>query len=315
MKRALIVGSEGQDGTILFDRLTADGWAVIGIGRDSVRGADSATIHKVDVTSNKQVADLLARWEPDEIYYLPAVHQASQDPLATDDAALFRRSLDVHVAGLVHFLNELAERNIDASLFYAASSLVFGEVSENAQDESTPLRPRCIYGITKTAGVHACHFYREIHHVRASVGFLYNHESPLRGTTFVSQKIVRAAVDIARDSNQRLVLGDLSARIDWGYAPDFIDAMIRIVRYPTADDYIIATGETHSVQEFVEIAFARVGVDWRKHVVEDRSLLTRRSVTRVGDARRLRERTGWRPTVTFAEMVETLVDTAQRNVG
>lgn len=315
MKRALIVGSEGQDGKILFDRLVADGAAVIGIGRDSARSSEKPAVETVDVTSKIQVANLLAKWKPDEIYYLPAVHQASQDPLPTDDAALFERSLDVHVAGLVHFLNELAARCIDAALFYAASSLVFGEVSENAQDEMTPLRPRCIYGITKTAGAHACRFYRETHRVRASVGFLYNHESPLRGTTFVSQKIVRAAVGSARDSNQRLVLGDLSARIDWGYAPDFIDAMIRVVRHPDADDYIVATGETHTVGEFVEIAFARVGVDWRKHVVEDRSLLTRRSVTRVGNATRLRERTGWRPTVTFAEMVETLVDTAQRNVA
>ena len=315
MKRALIVGSEGQDGKILFDRLAADGWAVIGIGRESVRGTERTEIRNVDVTSKQQVAVLLARWEPDEIYYLPAVHQASQDPLATDDAALLARSLDVHVAGLVHFLNEIAERRIDASLFYAASSLVFGNVSGDAQDEQTPLRPRCIYGITKAAGVHLCRFYRETHRVRASVGFLYNHESSLRRPTFVSQKIVRAAAAIARDSNQQLVLGDLSARIDWGYAPDFIDAIIRIVRRPDADDYIVATGETHSVQEFVEIAFSRLGLDWRKHVVEDRSLLTRPSVVRVGDATRLRERTGWRPTVTFAEMIEILLDSAQRNVA
>src|SRR5437868_4190896 len=113
MKRALIVGSEGQDGRILFDRLTADGWTVIGIGRSSSRGSHSAAIEKVDVTSREQVADLLAGWVPDEIYYLPAVHQASQDPSSTDDAALFERSLDVHVAGLAHFLTELADRKID----------------------------------------------------------------------------------------------------------------------------------------------------------------------------------------------------------
>lgn len=315
MSRALIVGSEGQDGRILFDRLTADGWAVIGIGRQSVRGADSVAIEKVDVTSREQVADLLAQLEPDEIYYLPAVHQASQDPLATDDAALFERSFDVHVAGLIHFLNELAERQIKASLFYSASSLVFGDVSGGVQDEQTPLRPRCIYGITKTAGVHACRYYRATHRVRASAGFLYNHESPLRGPAFVSQKIIRAATAIARGSEQPLVLGNLAARIDWGYAPDFVDAMIRIVRHPVPDDYIVATGETHTVEEFVEIVFARIGIDWRKHVVEDRSLLTRPSVTRTGNAARLREHTGWRPTVTFREMTELLVDSAQRDVA
>jgi GDPmannose 4,6-dehydratase len=137
----------------------------------------------------------------------------------------------------------------------------------------------------------------------------------LRGQSFVSQKIARAAAMIASGTSQTLVVGDLSARIDWGYAPDFVDAMIRIVRHPVPDDYIVATGETHSVEEFVDIAFSQLGLDWRKHVVEDRGLLARPSVVRVGDATRLRERTGWRPTVTFAEMIAILVEAAKRNVA
>jgi GDPmannose 4,6-dehydratase len=219
----------------------------------------------------------------------------------------------VHVTGLTHFLQTLAEDHSPASFFYAASSLVFGDVKTTPQDESTPFRPRCIYGITKAAGVHICRFYRERHHVNASAGILYNHESPLRKRTFVSQKIVRAATAIASGSEEKLELGDLSARADWGYAPDFVDAMTRIVRVAEPDDYLIATGESHSVQDFVEVAFGRFGLDWRRHVVERPSLLVRAPVERVGNPARLRERTGWAPQVSFAQMVEILVDAAQRH--
>jgi GDPmannose 4,6-dehydratase len=313
MRRTLIVGSEGQDGRILFDRLTGEGCAVLGLGRDSVRGVESDAIGRVDVGCREEVARAVEQWQPDEIYYLAAVHRASQEAVTVDDAELFERSLRVHVSGPVHFLEALVQQQSSGRFFYAASSLVFGDVSARPQDEQTPFRPRCVYGITKAAGAHACRFYREAHRLHASAGLLYNHESPLRQQNFVSQKIVRAAVAIARDPREKLVLGDLSARIDWGYAPDFIDAMIRIVRHPEPDDYVVATGETHTVQEFVEIAFGLLGLDWRAHVVEDRGLLTRPAVTRIGSAERLRQHTGWRPTTTFPQMVGILVDAAKRN--
>ncbi|HUQ20776.1 MAG TPA: GDP-mannose 4,6-dehydratase, partial [Gemmatimonadaceae bacterium] len=168
--------------------------------------------------------------------------------------------------------------------------------------------------ISKAAGVHTSKFYREAHHVRASVGFLYNHESPLRGPSFVSQRIASGAAAIAAGLQQTLTIGDLSARTDWGYAPDFVDAMIRIARRPDADDYIIATGEAHTVEEFVEAAFARVGLDWRDHVTEDRSLLTRTSPARIGNPTHLKTSTGWEPTVTFKELVEILVDAAVQSL-
>jgi GDPmannose 4,6-dehydratase len=270
---------------------------------------------KLDVTARVDVSRLLDRWAPDEVYYLPAVHQASQDALATDDAALMRSSLEVHVAGLLYLMAEITERKLDASLFYAASSLVFGEPATEIQDETAPLNPRSIYGITKTAGAHLCHYYRNTHGVRASVGFLYNHESPFRGSSFISKRIARSAAAASRGSSDKLVVGNLSATTDWGYAPDFIDAMIRIVRLDKADDYIIATGERHTVREFVEIAFDHVGLDWQDYVAEDLSLLTRRSVTRIGNAGRLRERTGWKPTVSFRQMVELLVEAELKNVA
>jgi GDPmannose 4,6-dehydratase len=315
MTRALIIGSEGQDGSILFDRLTADGGTVLGLGRESVRGAETERVAPTDLAARDDVAALLSNWAPDEIYYLAAVHQASEDPIGADDAALFELSLQVHVTGLVHVLDEIRKQQLNARVFYAASSLVFGEVTTAAQDERTPMEPRCIYGITKATGVHACRFYRDTHHVHASAGFLYNHESPIRRPGFVSQKIVRGAAAISRGSQEKLVLGDLAARIDWGYAPDYIDAMIRIVRQPRGDDYIIATGEARSVQEFVEVTFGLLGLDWRNYVIEDRTLLTRRTTTRVGNAAKLRGRTGWTPRVTFAQMIAILLEAAQQNAA
>jgi GDPmannose 4,6-dehydratase len=312
MRRALIVGSAGQDGRILFDRLAGEACAVLGLGRDSVRCTEDFETSPVDVGSRTEVTRIIERWRPDEVYYLAAVHQASEDAVAADVVSLFQTSLRVHLTGLIHFLDAIKEQQLRASLFYAASSLVFGDVTTTPQNEETPFRPGCVYGITKAAGVHACRFYRETHGVHASTGLLFNHESPLRRQNFVSQKIVRAAAAIANGHSEKLVLGELQAQIDWGYAPDFVDAMLRIVRHSEADDYVVATGETHSVQDFVEIAFGSLGLDWRAHVIENRSLLTRPHRTRVGDARLLRKRTGWRPSVTFPQMVEILIETAQR---
>lgn len=313
MTRAIVIGSEGQDGRILLDRLKHDGCDVLGLGRNSVRGEDANDLRPLDITSRDQVSELIGNWKPDEIYFLAAVHQSSEDPTRPDDAALFDRSLAVHATAPIYILEAITRAKYRTRFFYASSSLVFGNMTDECQDERTPIRPRDIYGITKATGMNACRFFREVHDVHASVGILYNHESPLRKRNFVSQRIIRGALEISRGTRNTLELGDLSARIDWGYARDFIDAMIRIVRQETPDDYIIATGEARSVQEFVAITFDLLGLDWRSHVVENRNLLTRRSPTRIGDASKLRERTGWAPQVTFPQMVEILLRDAEQH--
>lgn len=312
MIKAIVVGSEGQDGRIMFDRLVRDGCDVFGIGRGVARRSDSTQVHAVDIADRAAVLDVIEDVRPDEIYYLPAVHQPAEGPKAPDDAALFDRSFSVHVTGLIHFLDAIKTMTgrspgSKTRLFYAASSLVFGDVTDEVQDEMTAMNPRCIYGITKLAGIQCCRFYRRMYDVHASSGSLYNHESPLRGKNFVSQKIIRGAHEIARGERDQLVLGDLSARIDWGYAPDFVDAMIRIVRHVKGDDYIVATGKAHRVLDFVRIVFDMLELDWTKHVVEDRTLLLRNSVTRIGNATKLRA-LGWSPSLTFEEMVRTLTE-------
>jgi GDPmannose 4,6-dehydratase len=298
MKRVIIVGSGGQDGRLLEQRLRADGCEVAGFRRDDSGQA---------LADRGGVADTIRALQPAEVYYLAAYHHSSQEKTLQDPPAVFARSFEVHVTGLIHYLDAIRLHFPSARLFYAASSLVFGKPPTPVQNEETPFNPRCAYGISKAAGVHCCRHYRQTHGVFAAAGILYNHESSLRQEKFVSQKIVQAALRIRRGAQDRLTLGDLSAQIDWGYAPDFVDAMTRILALDSPEDFIIATGETHSVREFVEIAFGLLGLDWRKHVVEDPALLGRRKVPMTGDASRLRQRTGWKPTVTFAKMIATLL--------
>lgn len=307
LKKAIIVGSEGQDGRLLFDQLCGSGWHVLGLGRTSARSSNGPA-EFFDIANPDDVRKSVDNLDPDAVFYLPAVHASSDTTIDEADDVLFRRSLDVHVQHAVHFLEAMSDLGSGAAFFYAGSSHVFAGAKSERQNEDTPLAPDSIYGITKAAGISACRFYRSRRQVKASVGFLYNHESHLRPATFVSRKIVTAAVKAARGGNDRLELVDLNACVDWGYAPDFVKAMIMISELPDAGDYIIATGEPHSVREFVEEAFGYLGLDWRQHVVERPAHAPPRSRTLVGDPRRLRERTGWRPTLSFREMVRAMVD-------
>jgi GDPmannose 4,6-dehydratase len=317
MHNVIIVGSEGQDGRLLYERLAAEGCALVGIDRRGIRhNAPTQNLGgvAVDVLDRTSVDGLIRSFAPDAVFYLAAFHHSSEDECPFDDAELYLRSHDVHARGLSNVLETLRRHAPQAGLFYAASSHCFGEPPAGLQDETTPLRPVCPYGISKTAGVQLCRMYRARHGLRASCGFLYNHESPLRPASFLSAKIVRAAVEIARGQRDRLVLGDLSARIDWGYAPDYVDAMIRIARLRTGDDFVVATGRPHSVADFVSIAFGRLELDWRQHVQTDPSLLTksRPATTLVGDSSKLRRETGWTTSVSFPDMVRLLVDAEMR---
>lgn len=297
MAAALIVGSAGQDGSLLTDQLRARGYAVHGIDLGSGPPLDDAAA----------IAEHVAAIAPDEVYYLAAYHHSSEDP-PVEPGELFRRSIAVQVTGLVHVLEAVRTRAAKARVFYAGSSLVFGDVAESPQTEATPFRPTDAYGITKTTGIQICLHYRASHGVHASTGILYNHESPLRAPKFLSKKIVNAAWEIKRGTRDKLVLGSLSAEIDMGYAPDFVDAMRRILALDTPDDFIIATGESHSVREFVELAFGQLGLDWQRHVEENRGVITRAPVRRIGNPAKLAAATGWRPTTSFKEMVRTLVE-------
>ncbi|MCC6579728.1 MAG: GDP-mannose 4,6-dehydratase [Phycisphaeraceae bacterium] len=305
MKRVLIIGSAGQDGRILWDRLVREGDVVVGVTRDATRTSGIAPMPAVSVLDRESVAACVRELVPDEVYYLAAVHHASQEQ-AGGEAQLLHASMAVHVTGLLHVLEAMALHAPAAKLFYAASSHIFGQPEQSPQNEQTPLAPICPYGITKAAGVHICRCFRRDCAVAAYVGILYNHESIYRSPRFVSMKIIHAAHAIRRGRQERLVLGSLSDEVDWGYAPDYVDAMIRMLRHAPPEDYVVATGRTHRVDRFVEAAFAALGLDPRRHVVEDSSLIRKPRRALRGDAAKLRAATGWTPSLGFDDMVRQL---------
>jgi GDPmannose 4,6-dehydratase len=317
VKRILIIGSAGQDGRILAAQLVVAGKSVVGVERRKITQHGTTPLDvpsSVDVRDFGQVQRLIDAVQPDEAYYLAAHHHSAED-IDENNPVLFERSQEVHVGGLVNLLETLRLSKHHCRVFYAASSHVFGFPKISVQNESTALEPRCVYGITKTAAVHACRFYRERHGLHVSIGILFNHESPFRGPRFVSQRIVRGALDALTASKERrtkkLTLGNLASTIDWGYAPDYVDAMTRIVAHEEPDDFVVATGVPHTVRDFVSIAFAHLGLDWSPYVEENPTLVRKPERTLVGDASKLRSATGWKPSVDFQGMVKLLLDGAR----
>lgn len=297
---AVIVGSAGQDGTLLSQLLESRGYTVIGLKRGDMDICDADAVEK-----------LVARQKPAEIYFLAAHHHSSEDT-PDNEGELLHQSMRTHFDAAVNFLNAIATRSPTSRFFYAASSHVFGVSLGGMQNEASPLQPESAYGITKVAGMMACRYYREKKGIFASVGILYNHESPLRDHRFVSRKIASAAARIAREGQGSIELGDLDAQVDWGYAPDYVEAMNRILRAERPCEYVIATGKAHTVREFAEIAFRCVGLDYRQHITSKPELLMRKNPPRIGEATRLRTDTGWTPSITFQEMVHRLVETEKR---
>jgi GDPmannose 4,6-dehydratase len=315
MKKAIIIGCNGQDGTYLFQGLQKRGYEIIGIGKDVIRSTLPESIQPVDIVEKKEVYDLLSMYKPDEIYHLAAVHQSSED-IHFDDAKWFRQSFDVNVFSLINLLDGIKKYSEHSRLFYAASSHIFGDPVENIQDETTPFSPNCIYGITKCAGVHACHFYRENHAVFASVGILYNHESPLRSSKFVSKKIVKAAVAIKNRLQDKLIVGNLDASIDWGYAPDYVEAMYRILQLPSPVDLIVSSGYSHTVRDFIKGVFEYLELEWSKYVKEDPGLITKKEKQNLkGAYSKLNSMTGWEPSVSFDELIKLMVRDALKDCG
>jgi len=306
MKRAIIVGADGQDGTLLAQLLTQRSIPHLGVGRTGLRESSGEKSGPIELGDAKAVEALVKAHPPSHVFYLAAHHHSSQDPLDAGLADLWASSLEVQVLGLVHFLEALRLHAPAARLFYASSSHVFGSPAPSPQTEETPLAPDNIYGITKVAGMQACRHYREQQGVFASVGILYNHESIYRQDKFLSKKIIRGALAIKQGREQNLVLGNLSAEADWGYAPDYVEAMVRILDVPQTGDFIVATGQLHTVREFVQIVFDQLGLDVSKHVIENSALVRPGQGRLVGDTRRLEQATGWRPTLSFEEMVRTL---------
>lgn len=316
MRTALIIGVSGQDGAYLARLLLEKGYAVHGTSRDHEHARldnlslldirESVHLHTLTLSDFRSVLAILQALRPDEIYNLggqTSVGRSFLFPVETFE------SISV---GTVNILECLRLIPRDTRFFNAGSSECFGNCLEPAH-EGTRFRPRSPYAIAKAASHHAVANYREGYGLYACTGMLFNHESPLRPARFVTQKIVAAAARISRGARETLPLGNLAVARDWGWAPDYVDAMWRMLQQSDPRDYVIATGEVHRLHEFVAEAFATVGLDWRDHVVNDPTLLRPTDIdVSVGDPSQAERMLDWRATTRFRGVVRSLMDAALR---
>ena len=314
MPSALVTGITGQDGGYLAEQLVGAGWNVHGVVRPGedvpqhLAALGSATVlHEAEIVDAAAVGRVVEEADAEAVFNLAGLSSVAQSWREPVPTALVN---GVAVASLLEALwRRQEDGGTPVRVLQASSAEIFAGATSSPQDERTPLSPRSPYGAAKAFAHHLVQVYRArgLHAVNV---VLYNHESPRRPLSFVTRKITAGVAAIAAGRQDELVLGNLDARRDWGWAPEYVDAMVRAVLHPTPDDYVIATGQSHSVEEFVAAAFARVGVqDWSRHVRVDPAL-TRPAdaVELVGDASRARTRLGWAPEVGFAEVVGRMVD-------
>ena len=318
MKKALITGITGQDGSYLADLLLEKDYEVHGIIRRASTVNTSRIdhlytdrhihgvrlfLHYGDLTDSVNLVKLLYALKPDEIYHLAAqshVRVSFDIPEYTSD---------VTAIGTIRILEAMRETGIRPRFYQASSSEMFGKAQEVPQTESTPFWPRSPYAVSKVFAYWATVNYRESYDLHASNGILFNHESPRRGETFVTRKISRAVAAIKHGLQKELYLGNLEAKRDWGYAPEYVEGMWRILQQDEGDDFVLGTGETHTVREFAEAAFGHVGLDWKEHVRHDARYERPAEVdVLIGDATKAKKRLGWEPKVKFKELVRLMVD-------
>lgn len=310
MKGALVTGITGQDGSYLAEFLLQKEYAVFGMVRRSSTENVSRikhllgriTLFQGDLLDQPSLISLLREVQPDEVYNLAAqsfVPASWEQPIATTQYTAL---------GVARLLEAIRLECSHVRFYQASSSEMFGKAAEVPQNERTPFYPRSPYGVAKTYGHWVTVNYRESHDLFACSGILFNHESPRRGKEFVSRKVTDAVARISHGLATELRLGNLEARRDWGYAGDYVEAMWLMLQQDSPDDYVISTGETHSVRELVEIAFAAAGLDWKRYVVVDPTLLRPAEVELLqGDYTKARRQLGWTPTVSFRDLIEMMV--------
>jgi len=321
-RRALITGITGQDGSYLAEFLLAKGYEVHGAVRrvaledpehrlvrlSAVR--DRVSLHAASLESFASVYQLVAKVAPDECYHLAAqsfVSYSFDDEFST---------LNTNINGTHFLLSAVKDLAPSCRFYFAGSSEMFGKAEELPQNERTRFHPRSSYGISKVCGFELTRNYREAYGLEASSGILFNHESPRRGFEFVTRKITSGVARILAGKSKTIALGNLEARRDWGHAREYVEAMWLMLQQPQPDDYVVATGETHSVREFVDLAFSQVGLDYRDYVVSDLTLFRPAEVNLLqGDSTKARTLLGWRPAITFEALVREMVEADCRALG
>jgi GDPmannose 4,6-dehydratase len=316
MPRALITGITGQDGLYLSEMLIGKGYEVYGLIRGQnnpkrelvERAVPGVKLLNGDLTDLSNLIRAFDNAQPDEVYNLGAISFVAY---SWENARLTSEVTGLGVLNVLEATRHYAGDDTAKVRFYqASSSEMFGKVQEVPQRESTLLWPRSPYGVAKVFGHYMTINYRESYGLHASSGILFNHESPRRGPEFVTRKISQAVARIALGLDDHVTLGNLDAKRDWGFAGDYVEAMWRMLQHEHGDDYVVATGETHSIREFLDVAFQRIGIDdWSKHVVQDPRFFRPAEVELlIGDAGKARAQLGWEPKVSFEQLVEMMVD-------
>jgi GDPmannose 4,6-dehydratase len=296
-KRALIIGHSGQDGFYLTQTLEAQNYEVFGFSNSSRLNLDDLDVGEGLITDFAFCEKVFTAILPDEVYYLAALHQSSIEK-SYDDLSFYKETIDVNANGLLNFLECIVKHKLDCKLFYASSSHIFGGTSTLLQNEETPYCPVSIYGVSKALGMQYCDLYRQ-KGVFCSVGVFYNHESPRRSSKFIS-----------KGEASELVLGDLSAKIDWGFAPDYVKAAHAILQVSESGVFVISSGSLHTIEDFVGIAFDQLNLNWKDYVKVNSNIILKKSVTVLqGDNSKLKRVTNWEASLTFKQMVEVLVAT------
>jgi len=315
---ALITGITGQDGSYLAEFLLEKGYAVHGMVRRSSTTTleridhllDRIQLHAGDLLDQQSLMNLMEQIRPTEVYNLAAqsfVPTSWQQPIFT---------AEVTGLGVTRLLDAIRQVNPKIRFYQASSSEMFGKVHETPQCETTPFHPRSPYGVAKVYGHYITMNYRESYELYACSGILFNHESPRRGLEFVTRKITHGVAKIKAGQSEELRLGNLAALRDWGYAGDYVRAMWLMLQQEAAEDFVIGTGEMHSVEEFVQIAFEHVGLNWRDYVIIDPRFYRPAEVDLLlADASHARKRLGWAPQMSFDQLVRTMVDEDLHKVG
>ena len=303
MRRALVTGVTGQDGSYLAELLAARGYEVHGLVHEGSHAVEGVLVHAGDLRDQDSLAAALEAARPDEVYNVAA---ASSVAASWEDPALTGEVTGVGVARLLEAVRLTCPQ---ARVFHASSNEIFGPAAGGVANETTPVAPRTPYGAAKAYAHHLVIGYREAYGLFCCNGILFNHDSPRRGEQFVTRKITQAAAEISLGRADELRLGTLDAQRDWGYAPDFVEAMWLMLQREQPADYVLATGVAHSVRDCLAVAFGHVGLDWSDHVRLDGAFKRpAETATVVGDASKARRELGWEPRTGFEEMIAQMVD-------
>ena len=323
-KKALVTGITGQDGSYLAELLLAKGYEVHGVIRrassfntqrlehiysDPHSPKHKLILHYGDLSDASGLSRLIGKIQPDEVYNLAAQSHVRVSFDAPEYTA------DIVGTGTIRLLEAIREVGIKPRFYQASSSEMYGKVQEVPQRETTPFWPRSPYACAKVFAYWAVVNYRESYGMHASNGILFNHESPRRGETFVTRKITRAVAAIKLGRQDKLFLGNIDSKRDWGFAKEYVEAMWLMLQQPEPDDYVIATGETHSVREFLEVSFGHLGLDWKKHVeIDPRYYRPAEVDLLIGDPTKAKKKLGWEPKVTFADLAKLMVDSDMKDL-